>query len=68
MRLVLEFGGSVGAMNSLTDLGGRKGRGKAGVKDFTIKNTECVAVCLSAQYINMLLRQGWRLPSECNGR
>ena len=38
--LVLEFGGSVGAMNSLTDLGGRKGPGKTGVKDFTIKNTK----------------------------
>ena len=38
--LVLEFGGSVGAMNSLTDLGGRKGPGKTGVKDFTVKNTE----------------------------
>lgn len=38
-NLVLEFGGSAGAMNSLTDLGGRKGKGKSGVKDFTIKNT-----------------------------
>ena len=36
---VLEFGGGVGAMNSLTDLGGKKGKGKAGVKDFNIKNT-----------------------------
>lgn len=38
-NLVLEFGGSVGAMNSLTDLGGKKGLGKSGVKDFNIKNT-----------------------------
>ncbi len=31
-----EAGASVGAMNSLTDLGGRKGIGKRGVKDFSI--------------------------------
>ena len=37
---VYEFGGSIGAMNALTDLGGRKGPGKTGVKDFTLKNTE----------------------------
>ncbi|MEO6328334.1 MAG: DUF6089 family protein [Ginsengibacter sp.] len=37
--VVLEFGGSIGAMNSLTDLGGKKGPGKSGVKDFNIKNT-----------------------------
>ncbi|MEP6597081.1 MAG: hypothetical protein ABJA71_14105 [Ginsengibacter sp.] len=38
--LVLEIGGSLGAMNSLTDLGGRRGRGKEGVKDFNIRNTQ----------------------------
>ena len=37
--LVLEFGGSIGAMNSFTDLGGRKGKGENGVKDFNVRNT-----------------------------
>lgn len=37
--LLLEFGGSAGAMNSLTDLGGKKGLGKSGFKDFNIENT-----------------------------
>lgn len=49
--LVLDFGGSIGAMNSLTDLGGRKGKGKEGVKDFNIKNTElCGSIFLTAIY------------------
>ena len=38
--VVFEFGGSIGAMNAFTDLGGRKGRGKNGVKDYNIKNTQ----------------------------
>jgi hypothetical protein len=38
-NLVIELGGSIGAMNSLTDIGGTKGKGQSGVKDFTIKNT-----------------------------
>lgn len=38
--LLFEFGGSIGAMNSLTDVGGRKGIGKRGLKDFNIKNTQ----------------------------
>lgn len=51
--LLLEFGGSVGVMNSLTDLGGRKGPGKKGVKDFNIKNTQmCGSVFFSAMYQN----------------
>ncbi|MEO6455430.1 MAG: hypothetical protein ABIN97_15225 [Ginsengibacter sp.] len=49
--LVLEFGGSVGAMNSLTDLGGKKGPGKSGVKDFNIKNTHLAgSIFISAIY------------------
>lgn len=36
---VLEVGGSVGGMNAFTDLGGRKGIGKKGLKDFNIQNT-----------------------------
>lgn len=38
-NLLVEVGGSVGAMNAFTDLGGRKGVGKKFVKDFNIKNT-----------------------------
>ncbi|MBN8782366.1 MAG: hypothetical protein J0G98_04810 [Terrimonas ferruginea] len=34
-----ELGGSVGAMNAFTDLGGNKGIGKNFVKDFNLKNT-----------------------------
>jgi hypothetical protein len=37
--IVYEFGGSIGAMNSMTDVGGRKGVGKKGMKDFNLKNT-----------------------------
>jgi len=49
--LVLDFGGSGGAMNSLTDLGGRKGKGKEGIKDFNIKNTQlCGSFFITAIY------------------
>lgn len=34
-----ELGGSIGALNAMTDIGGRKGVGKRGMKDFNIKNT-----------------------------
>lgn len=37
--LIYEVGGSIGAMNCFTDLGGRKGIGKKFVKDFNLKNT-----------------------------
>lgn len=38
--VVLELGGSVGAMNSLTDLGGTKGIGKSFIKDLNVKVTK----------------------------
>ena len=42
-----------GAMNAFTDLGGRKGLGKRGVKDFNFKNTElCGGMFFSAVYKN----------------
>ncbi len=51
--VVFEFGGSVGAMNAMTDLGGRKGIGKKFVKDFNFKNTEfCGGLFFSAVYKN----------------
>ncbi|HEY5407013.1 MAG TPA: hypothetical protein VIJ92_07995 [Ginsengibacter sp.] len=51
--IVYEIGGSVGAMNAFTDLGGRKGIGKKFVKDFNFKNTEfCGSIFFSAVYKN----------------
>jgi hypothetical protein len=35
----LELGGSVGIMNALTDIGGKKGTGKAFLKDLNLKTT-----------------------------
>ncbi len=50
---MFEIGGSLGAMNAFTDLGGRKGIGKKGVKDFNFKNTElCGGMFFSAVYKN----------------
>jgi hypothetical protein len=51
--IVYELGGSIGAMNAFTDLGGRKGIGKKFVKDFNFKNTEfCGSMFFSAVYKN----------------
>ncbi len=51
--IVFEFGGSMGAMNAFTDLGGRKGIGKKFVKDFNFKNTQfCGGIFFSAVYRN----------------
>ncbi len=50
---VYEIGGSVGAMNAFTDLGGRKGIGKKFVKDFNFKNTKfCGSIFFSTVYKN----------------
>lgn len=38
--IVYELGGSIGAMNAMTDVGGRKGVGKTGMKDFNLKNSD----------------------------
>lgn len=37
--ITFEAGISLGPMNSLTDIGGRKGKGSGGAKDLNIKNT-----------------------------
>jgi hypothetical protein len=51
--VVFELGGSIGAMNAFTDLGGRKGIGKKFVKDFNFKNTQfCGSLFFSAVYKN----------------
>ncbi len=41
--LLFELGASVGGMNCLTDLGGKKGKGKKLIKDVTLKNTQVSA-------------------------
>lgn len=51
--LLFELGGSVGGMNCLTDLGGRKGVGKRFVKDMILRNTKlCGSIYASATYRN----------------
>jgi hypothetical protein len=51
--LLFEIGGSIGGMNCLTDLGGRKGVGKKFVKDLILRNTKfCGSVYASATYKN----------------
>jgi hypothetical protein len=49
--LTFEIGGSVGAMNCLTDIGGNKGTGKKFVKDLNLGKTKIAgSVFLSAMY------------------
>lgn len=49
--LTFEIGGSIGAMNCLTDLGGNKGIGKKFVKDLNLGKTHVAgSVSLSAMY------------------
>jgi hypothetical protein len=51
---VFELGGSIGAMNAFTDLGGRKGIGKSkSLKDFNFKNTQlCGGIFFGVTYKN----------------
>lgn len=49
--VVFELGGSVGAMNCLTDIGGNKGVGKKFVKDLNLGKTHLAgSIYLSAMY------------------
>lgn len=49
--LLIEFGASVGAMNCLTDIGGRKGIGKKFVKDLNLGKTQpCAGFYIAANY------------------
>ncbi|MGC4100248.1 hypothetical protein [Ferruginibacter sp.] len=51
--MVFELGGSIGIMNCLTDLGGKKGIGKKFIKDLNFGNTQLAgSVYLSAIYKN----------------
>ena len=40
---LIEAGVGTGVINALTDLGGRKGKGAASIKDLTIKNSKAIA-------------------------
>jgi len=51
--IVYELGGSLGIMNCLTDLGGKKGIGKKFIKDLNFGNTQLAgSIYLSAIYKN----------------
>jgi len=53
--LMFEFGGSVGFMNCLTDLGGRKGVGKKFIKDLNMgKSRMAGSIFLSGIYKSMI--------------
>lgn len=53
--VVLELGASFGIMNSLTDLGGKKGIGKNFIKDLNWENTKLsYGLCVSAMYQNKI--------------
>jgi hypothetical protein len=53
--VVFEFGGSVGLMNSLTDLGGNKGIGRKFIKDLNLRNSHFSgSIYFSVTYQNMI--------------
>jgi hypothetical protein len=53
--MVFELGVTAGVMNSLTDLGGKKGIGKNFIKDLNWKNTKpCVGAYIMGVYQNKL--------------
>lgn len=53
--VVLEIGGSFGVMNSLTDLGGKKGVGKKFIKDLRWKTTKpSLGVYVLANYLDKI--------------
>lgn len=53
--VVFELGGSIGAMNCLTDIGGNKGIGKPFVKDLNLGKTRLAgSISLTAMYEYML--------------
>ncbi|MEO6135745.1 MAG: hypothetical protein ABIP35_11370 [Ginsengibacter sp.] len=50
-----EVGGSFGFMNAMTDLGGRNGLGKKGLKDFNIQTTDiCGGLFFSVMFQNTI--------------
>ncbi|RYD73305.1 MAG: hypothetical protein EOP53_20330, partial [Sphingobacteriales bacterium] len=60
--LMFELGGTVGAMNSLTDIGGKKGIGGKFVKDLNMGNTEFTG----GIYVAALYKYAFGLRLEAN--
>ena len=60
--LMFELGGSVGAMNCLTDIGGKKGMGGKFVKDLNLGNTEFTG----GVYLAALYKYAYGLRLEAN--
>lgn len=58
--LVYEIGGSIGIMNCLTDLGGKKGIGKKFIKDLNFGNTQFAG----SVYINAIYKNAVALRIE----
>jgi hypothetical protein len=58
--VTFEAGFSLGPMNSLTDIGGRKGRGSSGAKDLNINST----ALFGSIYVNALYRHYFALRVE----
>ena len=58
--LLLEVGASVGAMNCLTDIGGRKGIGKKFIKDVNLGKTQLAG----SFYVNLNYRYAVALRAE----
>lgn len=53
--IVYEFGGSIGVINAMTDLGGKNGLGKKGVKDFNIQTTDlCGGIFFGVMFKNAI--------------
>ena len=54
-KVLFELGCSIGGMNCLTDLGGKKGTGKKFIKDVNLKNTRpCFSIYTSFMYKDAL--------------
>ena len=60
--LLLELGATVGAMNSLTDIGGSKGNGGKFIKDLNLVNSEFVA----GAYFGAIYKDAVGLRVEAN--
>jgi len=59
---VYEAGISLGPMNSLTDVGGRKGNGTWGVKDLNLKNT----TLSGGAFIRVVYKNAFAIRAEVN--
>lgn len=68
--VILEVGASIGAMNCLTDLGGKKGKGKPFLKDLNWKNSKlCGGIYFSALYqyaVGLRFEATWGQLTACD--